>query len=357
MLGELVRAGYLEDAGTSASRGGRPSAVVRISQRMRFVGIQVGATSVDVAVTDGELKILGDLHEECDVRSGPEAILSLALSMTDKLRDQGLLDKVDGVGVGVPGPVHSAEGIMVSPPLIPSWDGYPIREHVGREIGSPTVVDNDVNVMAIGERHAGVARNVDEFLFIKLGTGIGCGVVLNGQIYRGPAGSAGDIGHIAVEQRLTGRDGALCLCGRRGCLEALCGGPALARQATEKAESGQSAILASLLAQDGVLTAKSISTAAVLGDAQAIQIIETTALRVGLVLSGLVNFANPSMIVIGGGVSGFGTHFLASLRSAVYQGSTPLATQHLPIVMSELGDSSGTIGAAYYASERVFRRV
>ena len=137
------------------------------------------------------------------------------------------------VGIGVPGPVSFRDGVPVSPPIMPGWDRYPVRELLAREHGCPAVVDNDVNIMAIGERHGGVAHSVDDFLFVKIGTGIGCGIHLGGDVYRGVDGCAGDIGHIQVDSH-----GPMCSCGNAGCLEALFSGAALARDALAAARSG-----------------------------------------------------------------------------------------------------------------------
>ena len=140
----------------------------------------------------------------------------------------------DAIGIGVPGPVSFRDGVPVSPPIMPGWDRYPVRELLSREHGCPAVVDNDVNIMAIGERHGGVAHSVDDFLFVKIGTGIGCGIYLGGEVYRGTDGCAGDIGHIQVDAH-----GPVCSCGNVGCLEALFSGAALARDATAAARSGR----------------------------------------------------------------------------------------------------------------------
>ena len=131
-----------------------------------------------------------------------------------------------GAGIGVPGPVDFNRGVSVSPPIMPGWDGYPVRDAVSRELGCPVVLDNDVNVLAVGEQHAGVAKGAQDFLFVKIGTGIGCGIVIEGELYRGVNGCAGDIGHIRVEDF-----GPTCACGNTGCLEAFSGGAALARDA------------------------------------------------------------------------------------------------------------------------------
>jgi predicted NBD/HSP70 family sugar kinase len=220
---------------------------------------------------------------------------------------------------------------------------------VSRELGCTAILDNDVNAMALGEGHAGVAKNTQDFLFVKIGTGIGCGIVVGGEIFRGVDGCAGDIGHIRVAD-----DGPVCACGNVGCLEALAGGAALAREARAAAESDRSQTLARMLGEQGELTAIDVGRAVAEGDAAALVILRDCGRRVGEVLASLVSFFNPGMIVIGGRVAGLGHALLAEIRGVTYRRSLPLATRHLPVVVSELGDDSGPIGAARLVSDAIY---
>jgi predicted NBD/HSP70 family sugar kinase len=213
------------------------------------------------------------------------------------------------------------------------------------------VVDNDVNIMAIGERHGGVAHSVDDFLFIKIGTGIGCGIHLGGGVYRGVDGCAGDIGHIQVDAH-----GPMCSCGNAGCLEALFSGAALARDAGAAARSGDSPALAERFAINGEIGARDVAEGAAEGDVVCIRLIRDGGRRVGATLATLVSFANPSMIVIGGGLAQLGHILLAEIRSVVYRRSLPLATGNLPVVLSELGARAGVTGAAVLASDTAFEQ-
>ncbi|WP_405152162.1 ROK family transcriptional regulator [Sphaerisporangium sp. NBC_01403] len=346
-LDRLIEMGLVEQAGLAASRGGRRSGMVRLSPHMRFVGIDIGATSVDVAVTNGELEVLGHVSEPCDVRIGPAAVLDRAMELLGKLREQGLYAQLHGVGIGVPGPVSFREGVPVAPPIMPGWDRYPIREALSQELGCPAMVDNDVNLMALGELHAGLAKQVDDFLLIKIGTGIGCGIVVDGKIYRGVSGSAGDIGHMRVDDQ-----GPTCTCGNTGCLEAYFGGAALAREAVRIAP--RSAYLSERLASAGRLSAEDVAAAATVGDPAAIQLIRDGGRQAGQVLASLVSFFNPGLVIVAGGVARLGHVLLAEIRSVVYRRSLPLATGNLPIVLSELGDTAGVIGGARLISDHVF---
>jgi glucokinase-like ROK family protein len=348
-VARLAELGLAAEVGQAASRGGRRSTLVDLAEGIRFVGISIGATGLSVGVTDGRLGVLGKLSQPCDVRSGPEAVLATALDLTRTLLAEHGIERPSGVGIGVPGPVDFHRGVSVSPPIMPGWDGYPVRDAVSRELGCPVLLDNDVNVMALGEQHSGVARKAADFLFVKIGTGIGCGIVVDGKLYRGVDGCAGDIGHIRVEEF-----GPTCACGNTGCLEAFFGGAALARDATAAARSGRSAVLAELLEAGGELSAEDVGVAVSRGDAQAVQLIRDGGRRVGDVLASLVSFFNPGMIVIGGRVTGLGHALLAEIRGVIYRRSLPLATGNLPIVLSELGDDAGVVGAARLISDAVY---
>ncbi len=370
----LVGSGLIAEAGMAASRGGRRSTLVELNPKLRFAAVDLGASSIDIEVTNGRLEPLAVYRESADIRSGPRAILPRINELLAKARTDGVFERLDGVGIGVPGPVSFRDGVPVSPPIMPGWDRYPVRELLAREHGCPAVVDNDVNIMAIGERHGGVAHSVDDFLFVKIGTGIGCGIHLAGAVYRGIDGCAGDIGHIQVDA-----GGPVCSCGNTGCLEALFSGAALARDALAAAHSGESPALAERLAaaiaadnapnsaevnDDAArrlevtpgITARDVADGAAEGDVTCIRLIRDGGRLVGGVLAMLVSFSNPSMIVIGGGLAQLGHVLLAEIRSVVYRRSLPLATGNLPVVLSELGVRAGVTGAAVLASDTAFEQ-
>jgi glucokinase-like ROK family protein len=347
-LDRLTELGLIEPQGLAESRGGRRSHLVGLAGSLRFVGIDIGATSIDVAITDGELRLLAHAAVPCDVRRGPKVVLQEALDLVAKLRADGAAAEVHGVGVGVPGPVSQREGAPVMPPIMPGWNRFPVRDTLAAALGAPVMVDNDVNIMALGELHAGTARSVADYLFVKIGTGIGCGIIVDGQAYRGADGAAGDIGHIRIDDA-----GPTCTCGNQGCLEAWFGGAALARDAEAAARSGRSSLLAERLAEAGTLTAEDVGAAAGAGDPVAVGLVRAGGQRLGLALASLVNFFNPALVVIGGGVAGLGHPLLAEIRGVVYRRSLPLATGNLPIVLSELGGTAGVIGAARLVSDSV----
>jgi glucokinase-like ROK family protein len=347
-LARLTALGLVCDSGPAASRGGRRSTMIALDPGLRFVGVDLGATSIDVAVTDGQLQVRSHRSEPIDVRDGPQLVLRRVKELIGKAGAEHP-GELAGIGLGVPGPVRFRDGVPVAPPIMPGWHQYPVRDTLAREFGCPVLVDNDVNLMALGERWGGVARSVDNFLFVKIGTGIGCGIVVRGEVYRGIDGCAGDIGHISVAP-----DGPVCACGNSGCLESTFGGPALVRDAVAAARAGRAPALAERLQRQGALSAVDVGAAAAEGDAVAVTLIRQGGRRVGLVLAGLVSFINPSMIVIGGGLGGLGHLLLAEIRGVVYRRSLPLATGNLPIVLSELGPRAGVVGAVAMITDHVF---
>jgi predicted NBD/HSP70 family sugar kinase len=213
-------------------------------------------------------------------------------------------------------------------------------------------VDNDVNVLALGEWRAGVAIGHDNVVVVKVGTGIGAGIISDGRLHRGAQGAAGDVGHIQVTQDAS----IVCRCGNIGCLEALAGGAALARSATAAAVDGRSAHLRSALDADGSLTAVDLARAASFGDPVAVGLFAAAGAQIGAMLAAIVNFFNPSLIVIGGGVASGPEQLLTAMHEAVYRRSLPLATRDLLIRRSSLGGLAGVIGASWMVADELFSR-
>jgi glucokinase-like ROK family protein len=334
--------------------GGRRSKTFSLNGNLGLVaGVDIGATSIDLVISDFSGKLLVRYSEQASVKDGPIKVLGQACSLLEKMLKESKLssEKLYGIGIGVPGPVDFSAGTLVSPPIMPGWDRYPIIQTVQQWFPSANVVvDNDVNVMALGEVYQGVGRGVDNLIFVKIGTGIGAGIICEGKIYRGSSGCAGDIGHIGVN-----KSGPMCHCGNKGCLEAVTAGPAIAERSLLAAQAGKSPILLSYYEKNGnFLRAEDVGDAAREGDALAIEIIRESGQFIGDVLAGLVNFYNPGVIVIGGGVSNLGNLLLSSIRQTVLNRSTPLATRNLHIVFSEIGPDSGVIGAVNLAMDYMF---
>ena len=350
----LVDKGYLVEMGEGASQGGRKPGLLRINNQLGYIaGIDIGATSLDIALADVTGLILQRCSATTDVKLSPESVFGRCSELLlEMIQAQGVTpDQLLGIGVGVPGPVDFARGVLVAPPLMPEWENFPIRDFFKQTfISAFVVVDNDVNIMALGEQRSGDGSGIDHFIFVKIGTGIGAGIISNGKIHRGSDGSAGDIGHICVD-----KNGPLCACGNKGCLEAMTAGPAIASKALEAARNGISPVLSQMQETNGgILRPEDVNAACREGDQAALDIIRDSGKMIGDVLAGLVNFFNPSHIFIGGGIANFGNHLLVAIRRAVLHRSLPLATTHLSIKFSRVGPNAGVMGAISLALDYLF---
>ena len=351
-LASLRELDLIEDAHKGTSTGGRPPTIVRFTPGAgTVVGVDLGATSLDVAVTDLDGVPLARRSVDADVRDGPDAVLTTTQALIDELlaSDPQARARLVGIGVGVPGPVEFVAGRPIAPPIMPGWDQFPVGAVLRERYSVPVHVDNDVNVMAEGERWAGRGTEVDHFLWVKIGSGIGCGIVIDGHVYRGGNGCAGDIGHIDVGEHQT-----LCRCGNLGCLEAIAGGYALGEAALQLAQSGRSAALAETLSTTGSVSAADLRTAVEKGDRAALDLVRSAGGAIGMVLASIVSFVNPQKVFIGGGVANVGDSLLAAIREQVYRRSLPLATRDLEITASTLGADAGVIGAAALVLDQLF---
>lgn len=334
----LIAHGLLSESGEGSSTGGRPPTRLAFNARGGVVlAADLGASHCRLAVTDLAGEVLAERGEELAIAQGPDKILPWVLDGFDELLRQvgHRRAEVRGVGIGVPGPVEFEEGRVVSPPIMPGWDGVRIPERVRRRFPVPILVDNDVNVMALGEYGSVWRDRVDDLLFVKVATGIGCGIVARGRIHRGAQGAAGDIGHIQVSDHA----GELCQCGNVGCVEAVASGSALVRQL-------QALGLPAQHSRDVVELARA-------GQTDAVRLVRAAGRRLGEVLAGAVNFFNPAVLVIGGSMAQAQEHLFAGVREVVHRRSTPLAARNLQLVASSLGERAGVVGCAFTVLDEV----
>jgi len=348
----LLDQGLLEEAGLQSSSGGRRPETLRLHHGLGvLLGADLGATGLEVAVLTPDLQVLASHREAADVRRGPGLVLSRVRALMAQLLAQcgKTARDVVAIGIGVPGPVDFETGQLVNPPLMPEWDSFSIRDDLRADYSAPVFVDNDVNLMALGELWR-LQRGLQNFLVIKISTGIGCGIVCHGEVYRGANGSAGDVGHICVDPH-----GPRCHCGNLGCVESMAGGPAIAAQAIEAARAGESPMLAAVLAERGTITPFDVGQASRAGDAASNAIVQRAGALIGQMLASIVNFFNPSHVFIGGGITRIGPLFLASLRQSVYHRSLALSTRHLEIQYTPLGEQAGVIGAGVLAMHETMK--
>ncbi|MEQ3553213.1 ROK family protein [Pseudonocardia nematodicida] len=325
----LLDAGLVAPVGEEVSTGGRPPGRLAFRARARLVlAVDLGATHAVVALTDLAGTVLAHRSRRVPIADGPEPVLSWVLTTgLELLAGTGRpASDLAGVGIGVPGPVEHLTGTPVSPPIMPGWDRYDVPARVREAFDVPVLVDNDVNLLALAE-HASVWPDREDLLFVKVATGIGAGIVSGGGLQRGAQGSAGDLGHV----RIPGTDGRT--------LEAVASGAALARALT-----GQGIPAAGT--DDVVDLARA-------GNLAVLDAVRQAGRDLGEVLATCVNLLNPSVIVIGGGLSLVGDHLLAGVREIVYRHSTPLATQHLTVVQAASGELGGVLGAATLVTRHV----
>ncbi|MET8845373.1 ROK family protein [Amycolatopsis sp. NPDC004625] len=330
-LEQLQTAGLLTEGGQEDSTGGRPARQLRFADRHAVVlAASIDTMHAEAALTDLAGRVLARRGGALRVADGPEPVLGRIAEWFDAmLAEAGR--PVCGVGVSVPGPVEPGRGRVTRPPIMPGWDGYPIDAFLGARLGAPVLVDNDANLMALGEHRARYPDSA-ALVVVKVSTGIGAGLVLGGEVYRGVDGGAGDIGHI----RLPGHPEARCLCGSLGCLAAVAGGGALAARLTEQGLP--------------TVSGSGVRDRIVAGEPAAIRLAEVAGRQVGEVLATLVCVVNPGVVVLAGDLAE--PHFAAGVREVLYRRALPRATQNLRVEIGGRGEALG--GAVAMVVDAVF---
>ncbi|MBN2549455.1 MAG: ROK family transcriptional regulator [Anaerolineales bacterium] len=346
IVAEFVDTELVREAESGPTTGGRRPILLEINPRRGYViGIDIGATHVSLVAADFLARVMHEMELPFDIRKGPQSCLSeLNLHVQQLLDKAGLSQsQVLAIGVGVPGPVLAESGIVTSPPIMPGWDGYPIRDYLQKLWGCPVSVNNDAELGALGEWAFGAGRVKRHMAYIKVGSGIGAGLILDGRIYRGATGLAGEIGHLTIQEH-----GPLCTCGNHGCLEALAGGAAIARNAIQAVKAGRRTQLSSIKPVESI-TARDVGEAARLGDLVAQQIVADAGGYLGIAIAGVINLSNPSMVIIGGGVAQMGDLLLEPIRHVVRERCLQPAAQAVRITSAVLGRRSSSMGAVVQA--------
>jgi predicted NBD/HSP70 family sugar kinase len=331
-VGGLLELGLVVEEGDARSTGGRPATRLRLNRTGGVVlAADLGANHDRLTVSDLTGQVLAEQTGRRSIAQGPKVILGWVRdNFLAQLARLGLgVGQVIGVGIGVPGPVEFAAGRAVKPPIMPGWNGVSIAEHfAGALPGVDVLVDNDVNIMAVGEHRSTRRGSVSDMIYVKVATGIGAGIIAGGQLQRGARGAAGDIGHVRSSQHTD----VICACGNAGCIEAVASGSALARRLHA-------------LGHD-TSTARDVVALVQNGNADAVRLVREAGRLLGEVLAHAVNLLNPSVLVIGGDLAKAEQQLFAGIREAIYRRSSCLATENLEIVRTRLGDRAGVIGAA-----------
>ena len=330
-IGALLELGLVVETSDARSTGGRPAMRLQLNPAGGVVlAADLGARHDRLTVSDLAGRVLAEQTALRSIAQGPALILGWVRdTFLAELTQLGLrADQVIGVGIGVPGPVEFAAGRAVKPPIMPGWHGVSIAEHFADAFpGVDILVDNDVNIMAVGEHRTGWPA-VSDMIYVKVATGIGAGIIAGGRLQRGAQGAAGDIGHLRATEHLD----ELCACGNTGCIEAVASGSALARRLRSFGHDAESAIDVVALVQNG--------------NPDAIRLVREAGRLLGEVLAHTVTVLNPSVLVIGGELSSAEQQLFAGIREVIYRRSSCLATERLEIARTRLGDRAGVIGAA-----------
>ena len=352
----LVREGHFLDA---APKGGRRAILVHFNADAgRILGIDVGRTHLTLLLTDLAPTIVAQRSVPFDTNRGPDVCLAILTTEIRAFVEASATgwEAIVGIGLGIPGPLSGDLHRLISPPHMPGWDNVNIWEHLSATFHKPLYIDNDANMGALGESRLGAGRGDTDMAYIKIGTGIGGGLILNGRIYRGHQGSAGELGHLTIDE-----NGPRCVCGSRGCLETLAGARAIvadAEQGISLARKRASEPEAKSVPEESVQRRyddiADIITAAQQGDAACIAALERAGERIALALAGLVNLVNPASIVLDGSVARAGEMLLGSIRRVVASTSLPAAWQGTRLLLGELGTLAIALGATLTVLDAAF---
>jgi glucokinase len=319
-----------------------------------ILGVDLGGTKILTAVTNPRGKILSRDHSITPAPKGHKAVIHSILESAHCALGQAdvAISDIIAVGVGAPGLINPDTGILFTSPNLPGWRDIPLRDTIQEKLGKKTFLINDANAAALGEFYFGAARGTRNFIYITISTGIGGGIVIDGRLYSGAIGAAGEVGHMTIDD-----DGPICNCGNRGCWETLASGTALAREARHRIEEGmRTSILEYADGDLGKVTALVIQYAAERGDSLAKELIRRTGYYLGVGLANLINIFNPELIVIGGGLSNIGSMLLDPAFKVAGERAYEQAFQAVCFACAGLGRNSGVLGAAAFALQEMKRQ-
>lgn len=311
------------------------------------IGIDVGGTKIAAGIVNEEGTVLQRCVSRNHAEQPPPVVISaIEDSFRELLTATGFVStEIEAVGVGFPGNTNGQEGVVLACSNLPDWDHYPLRDELVKRLGVPVILDNDTNMGVMGEHRFGAGRGAANLCYVTVSTGLGMGVILDNRLYRGHIGSAGELGHVVIEL-----NGALCGCGKYGCLMAYASGIAVSRMAHEKIDSGAKTKLTELIPAGGRrIPTEVVLGAAEVGDAVAEEILHTTAKYCGIALSIVVQILNPERIVVGGGLTRIGARLWDVAEETMRQNIQPQLWESVQMVPWELGDDLGVLGAAAIA--------
>jgi glucokinase-like ROK family protein len=345
IINDLIENGVILETESRSTPSGRPPVVLEINPKRGWVAaVDMGAAHLGIALGDLSAYILEETEQPFCIDDGPELCLAEVNRVLKAMLDRhGLgFEDLSAVGVSVPGPVVTEMGMVMAPPIMPGWDRFPIRDTLEKLWNVPITLNNDADLGALGEWAFGAGRGEKNVVFIKVGTGIGAGLIINKQIYVGTTGSAGEIGHLTIDE-----NGPLCTCGNHGCLEAFASGRAIEIQAQKLVASGKRTLLADPNLKR--IRVHDVAEAARRGDLAAQEILNRSGTFIGIAIAGLINIINPSVVIIGGGVAEVGDLLTTPIRKMVRERSLHVSEHAVRITTAMLGRRSTLIGTIVQA--------
>lgn len=352
IVNELLDNRLVVETELGESTGGRRPILLRIhADAYHVIGIDIGIQNIRAVVTNLNAEIKESLTLPVPADLTRELLIQLIVDMVKQLLERGAISEYDlmGIGIGMHGLVNPVEGTAVFAPNF-GLRNIPLKKLLGQQLNVPIYVENDVVAFALGEQWFGAGTDTSNFIAINIGEGIGAGIVLNGQIYKGTSYSAGEIGHTTVDV-----DGPPCSCGNHGCLQSLASGPAIVRQAIQSIENGRSSLLTELCGGDlNQITGEMVDRAARSGDALALDILKQTGRYIGISLANLINTLNPRRIILGGGVTNAADLFLDEIQKTIQEKAMDTAVQEVSIMISRQGEFATAIGAVTIVLDNLF---
>jgi len=321
------------------------------SKRLPVLAIDVGGTKIVAAIISNRGQVVAREHNLTLANQGPQSVINRMLSAIDRLISSTGIDpsRLNSISIAAAGAIDFDSGLVTLSPNLPGWRDIPLRDMVREKYGVNTFLINDASAAALGEHRFGAGRGVKNLILLTLGTGIGGGIIIDGNLYSGVSGSAGEIGHMTVDV-----NGPRCNCGNIGCLEMLASGTAVAREAIRRVRQGERSSLIEIVGGEiESITAETVEVAARGGDTLALAVILQAAHYLGVGMVSLVNIFNPEMIIVGGGMAKMGDLLLDPARQVVTERAFQLPAQAVSIVTAQLGDDAGVLGAAAFAFQQV----
>ena len=319
-------------------------------QGLPVLAIDLGGTKIIAAIISNQGRVIAREYYLTLAEEGPQLVIKRTLSAIDRLLSSRGIDssQLNSISIAAAGAIDFDKGLVTLSVNLPGWYDIPLRDLIKEKYRVNTFLINDASAAALGEHRFGAGKGVNNLIYLTVSTGIGGGIIINGKLYSGPCGSAGEIGHMTIDV-----NGPRCSCGNIGCLEMLASGTAVAREAIKRIRQGERSSLTEIVeGKIESITAEKVEVAAQGGDSLAVEVILKAANYLGVGLVNLVNIFNPEMIIVGGGMAKMGNLLLDPAKQVVRERAFQLPAQAVRIVPAQLGDDAGVLGAAVFAFQQ-----